>query len=111
MDTISGKSKKPPAMIINPDECKNFFNRMENWQSEHDNVFSSHPNIEILYENMVANREKEFSRVQDFLQVKKIKIKPSTFKQSKASLSDDILNFDDLENEFKGTRWESFFHE
>ena len=84
---------------------------MTKWQNDSDLIFSGHSKIDVFYEKMIQNRGVEFKRVQNFLEVENCGIKPGTLKQAKKTLSEDILNYEELFRYFKNTKWESFFIE
>lgn len=93
------------------DECLNDFVRTRQWEQKFDAFFQSHPMLEIFYEDLAANRAQEMRRVEQFLGVDFEAVQPSTRKQSKAKLSETILNYDALKSRFAGLEWESFFED
>jgi LPS sulfotransferase NodH len=106
---ILGRKLSPQAIFLDPHDCRNYFQRMTKWEDENDNRFSHHHKLDICYENMISNREYELSRIQSFLNVDTKHIIPSTVKQTKREISDDIKNYEELERFFRGTEWSRFF--
>ena len=107
----SGKSTAPPPMHLDPVACEHYFRQMTGWQQDSDRLFANHPKIDIFYECLAERFSDEIDKIQDFLQVDKCFLKPSTFKQTKKPPSMDILNYRDLAKHFSGTQWELFFQE
>ena len=58
--------------------------------------FQNHDILDIWYEDLVKNKEKEMHRLFDFLGVEKQKVESSYKKQNKESLKDLIINYDEV---------------
>ncbi|KAE9447204.1 hypothetical protein C3L33_20902, partial [Rhododendron williamsianum] len=69
--------------------------------------FNSTRHIILYYEDIIKNRTKLLD-VQDFLRVPQMDLKSRQVKIHKGSLSQQVENWDDIQNTLKGTPYESF---
>jgi hypothetical protein len=81
------------------------------WEVEYDQFFNDHPKLDVLYEDLAQDYEREMARIQAFLGVDYQAVKPSTFKQSDQPLSKQIANYFELKKRFIDTPWAEFFEE
>ncbi len=105
------QKKEKIKVSLTYEECLQEFLRITADQEKYDDFFKNHPKIELIYENLSSDRDKEMKRVQSFLGVDDKPLKPSTRKQSYQPLSDSISNYFELKEKFGGTPWESFFED
>ena len=110
-EKTSHRQERQTTFELDYDECLSDFIRTRQWEREFDAFFQSHPMLEIFYEDLAANRAREMRRVEQFLNVDFEEVQPSTRKQSKAKLSETILNYDTLKSRFAGSEWEVFFED
>lgn len=92
-------------------ELKQGFEQTRHWEIEYQNLFSSHPMINISYEDLIRNPENEFKRITDFLFVSAWIPQTSLKKQNPEPASRLIVNYEELKNAFAGTKWERFFED
>ena len=52
------------------EECREEFAKTEQWQQFYDQAFTSHPFLEMYYEDLVAYRRREMTRTLEFLDLK-----------------------------------------
>ncbi|KAI8532852.1 hypothetical protein RHMOL_Rhmol11G0246900 [Rhododendron molle] len=71
--------------------------------------FNNTRHIILYYEDIIKNRTKLLD-VQDFLRVPQMELKSRQVKIHKGSLSQQVENWDDIQNTLKGTPYESFLH-
>ncbi|MEA5578907.1 sulfotransferase [Anabaena sp. UHCC 0451] len=93
------------------EECLQYFNRMQDYMSEHDIFFAQHQKIDVFYEELSINTEYEIRRIQDFLELDYKPLKSYTLKQSSLPLSQSISNYFELKEKFQNTPWEGFFED
>ncbi len=105
----TGSARAAQPLILDYAECLADFERTRAWEAEYDARFADHPLLEIIYEDLARDDEREMRRVQDFLNVAYQDLKPDTFRQSGESLQRAIANYDELRAQFAGTPWEAFF--
>jgi len=103
--------KEGQAIALDFEECQAAFEQTRRWEEEYDELFAEHRKLDLLYEDLTADLAKQSKRIQDFLGVDSLDLKPLTRKQAKMSLSQAISNYEELREEFRGTPWESFFVE
>lgn len=111
--STGGRPKEPVRKKVNytKDELEDLFIQTQEWQNKGDQMFHDHPLLNIYYEDLTQNLETEFSRITDFLGVKRIKPKTILKKQNPEKLSSLIENYDELKNDFTGTEWYSYFED
>lgn len=106
-----GEKQELPRCSLDADACESFFRKTREWEQEYDQRFSSHPKLDLYYEDLVADFGTELARVQSFLGVPGEQTPPRTRKQSGLPLSEAILNYDELRTRFLGTPWATYFEE
>jgi hypothetical protein len=117
MASNSWRSKKPAAgqtatpVALSYDECLNDFVTTQQWEQEYDSLFDSHNKLEVFYESLAEDPVEEMKRIQMFLGVNYERVQPSTQKQSSQRLAEAIANYDELNKQFAGTSWSTFFSE
>lgn len=91
------------------EECLKGFTQTKNWEITFDERFGTHQKIDVFYENLIKNQQDELIRIQQFLDVKVETLDTSLIRQNPEKLSDLIINYQDLKENFKGTEWGLFF--
>jgi LPS sulfotransferase NodH len=108
---LTGEQEFYSPIELDYDECLDTFIKTRQWEETYDAIFSNHPMIEVLYEDLAGDYLTEIERVLKFLGVKFADLAPQTFKQSNQPLSLSISNYAELKMKFRGTEWEEFFEE
>jgi len=108
---INGEKEESDPVSLNYEDCLGRFILAEEEKKQFDAYFSNHQKIDVYYENLADDYEREMKRVQQFLGVNHEIVRPSTYKQSNQALSQAIANYFELKERFKGTRWEEFFED
>lgn len=108
---LSGTKETSPPVTLSYEECLRDFVQTRTWEEEHDAFFRNHPKIEVVYENLAGDYAREMQRIQEFLNVKPETTQPMTYKQASRPLSQDMTNYFDLKEKFRGTEWAEFFEE
>jgi LPS sulfotransferase NodH len=91
------------------DELERRFARTRAWERWGDELFRDHPMLALHYEDLVADTERVFKGVTEFLGVAYVKPRTSLVRQNPEGLRHLISNYAELEAAFRGTEWESFF--
>ncbi|MFH0869832.1 MAG: sulfotransferase domain-containing protein [archaeon] len=110
----SAKDEPPtsqPAVKLGYDECLHAFTQTTKWEKEYDELFKSHPKLELFYENICDDLDPETRRVLDFLGLEHQKLTTPMRKQNNQKLSEAISNYWELKEQFKGTPWIKFFED
>lgn len=92
-------------------ECLESFKRVDKKQKEFDAFFKNHNVIEISYEDLCNNRNKELKKIQEFLKVPVKKLKSDKIKNESRRLSKAIKNYYELKNKFKNTKYGKYFED
>lgn len=109
----SDKSVKynPDPMTLDPDELMQAHIQSNEDIAKFETLFKDHPIHRVYYEDLVANRNQEYAKVLEFLDLpphtptsdeKRTLVKP---------LRESIENYDELKQHFQGTDLEQFFTE
>ena len=97
---------------LTKDECIKEFELQKKIYSEIDNIFNRHKITEVYYTDLINNRQETMNDVFDFLNVEKIKLQNTVLKkQNPEPISELVVNYSSLKNEFQNTRWETFFED
>jgi LPS sulfotransferase NodH len=108
---ISGNKKDYPAVFLDYEECLRNFTSTRTWESQYDLFFDNHQKIDLYYENLARDYDREMNRVWELLGVDYEPVKPNTYKQATKPLSIAISNYFELKEKFIGTPWEEFFED
>lgn len=106
--------KQRPKKIqieLSPDECKEEFERIGSWERKYDTIFQSHDMLEVFYEDLVSNTDRECYRILTFLGVGQQLLRARTLRQNLQGISHIVSNYKELKSHFKSTEWEAFFEE
>lgn len=99
------------SISLDYDECLENFNWTHKSQKQFDIFFQNHPKLNVTYEDLASDTDKELARIQKFLGIDYEICKPATIKQSNQILSQAISNYSELKAKFKNTQWEAYFEE
>ena len=103
--------KKLPAFSIETDEFKKWFEETNNRSLEiHEYVHNvKRPQLRISYEDLLENHDLVFDRIFDFLDIEPHKMESKLVKNTSDDLKDVIVNYDELKNLYKNTKYEHMF--
>ncbi len=110
----TGKVKKEQdkkKIYFEKDELEKLFLQTKGWQNNGAHIFRNHPLLEIYYEDLTSDTNKEFNRITNFLEVNHVRPKTVLKRQNPEKLSTLIGNYGQLKNEFMGTEWSSYFED
>ena len=105
-DIIPIEEKK---VSLNVEECRNYFEEMTAYQERINKMFKDHPLIHLSYEDLAGNTREVVDDLYKRLGVKTYRKNSQLKKQNPESIQELVLNYEELKNEFKGSRWEAFF--
>ena len=90
-------------------ECLDSFRQTRQWETDANNKFSGNSLLELTYEELTSDFQRQMQCVQEFLGVEPIDMHPLSVRQNPEKLCDLIVNYDDLKHHFAGSEWETFF--
>jgi LPS sulfotransferase NodH len=108
---LDGHREDEAPIRIDPEACREDFERTRGWEEECGAFFAGHPLIDVLYERLAEEPSEEARRVQQFLGLPVEAVAPQTHKQTRVPMAAAIENYGELKAFFRGTEWESFFEE
>ncbi len=98
-----------PEVILTQEQCERWFFRTNHEVTRTEEIFASHAGLELYYEDIIADRDAAFARVQEFVGVEPQKLVVTLRRQNPEPLRDLISNYDELRAAFAGTTEEAFF--
>lgn len=107
----TGREAKKFSISLDFDELLQEFNYAQQIKQKYDDFFVDQPKIDVIYEDLADDYAREMRHVQAFLGVGAEPVQPSTFKQSNQPLSEAIINYTELKQQFSNTPWHSYFEE
>ena len=102
-----------PAFAITPEEFKQWFEQTHHRSTEiHEYMHCvKRPQLRISYEDLLADHDKVFERIFDFLEVDPQPMESKLVKNTSDNLRDVLTNFDELRMLYAGTKFEKMFDE
>lgn len=107
----SGMDEDTTAISLSYEECLDDFIKTHQWEKQHDLLFENHRKLDVLYEDLAHDYEREMRRIFAFLDVGYEHVQPATYKQINKPLSEAIANYFELKERFQGTPWAAFFED
>lgn len=107
----NGSSEPQRSITLDYKECLDDFIRTRAWEEAYDAYFAGNDMIEVMYEDLAADYQREATRLQNFLGVEFEAVQPETYKQAKRPLSEAIANYGELKERFQQTPWSPFFED
>jgi len=102
------RKKNKITLDITYQKCLYEFKRFTRVENEYHEKFKKHPMLTITYEDLIQDYYKTIDSVKSFLNIDAPTPK-SEVKVKKLKLSDELTNYQQLKDKFKGSKWESFF--
>ena len=87
------------------------FKRTRHWEQTFAKRFSSHPTLDVYYEDLVSFKDQTYRKVTDFMDLAYVPPRTVLTKQNPEKARDLIENYDELKEIFNDTAWSAFFHE
>lgn len=91
-------------------ECEIFLDYTVRQQATFDDLFGDR-SLQVVYEDLDKRRHGILADVQRFIGVSSAELRAGTVKNSNAELSSAIVNWKDLKEHFRNSRWHDYFHE
>ena len=91
------------------DELLDDFQKQRKVIDQFNHRFRNHPVFHVTYEQLCSEYEETATKLQEFLGVPIVPIKPGTGRRNNPPISDFVTNYDELKEKFAGTEWASFF--
>ncbi len=92
----SGRRQRHQPLEIDVDDFLDYHRTAQDQQEQYDELFRSHQQIELFYEELAADLTGEMRRIQDFLGVEAREAVPLTYKQSYLPLAVAISNYAEI---------------
>jgi len=110
---ISSHSSTPPNIQIAVDPAICLAEIQADWQREMESRewFANQSSLHLWYEDITRNFDAEIARIQRFLEVQALCLRPTCYKQQTRPLSDVIANYAMLCEVWRGTPWEWFMRD
>jgi LPS sulfotransferase NodH len=110
--TPSSLARKISSIDFPVDKLQAVFEQTRRWEEDWPKRFSNCPQLDITYEDLIANPYSELSRVCRFLGITKPYTPQTNFrKQRTMSIRASLTNYEDLKKYFSSTPWAEFFIE
>jgi hypothetical protein len=103
------KTSPPSPKVVPPDELLAELEQHEADVVAFDRRFAQHPLLSVTYEDLCSAYQPTIRRIQEFLGVEALGLKPTTTRNPSVPLYDAIANFAELAAAFAGTRWAPLF--
>lgn len=99
------------SIHLDYDDCVDAFEKTRAWEQKYDKLFHNHKKLEVMYEDMVQEKEKTMKNIFNFLDVPHSEVASPLKKQNTRPLSKAISNYWELKEKFQATYWIEFFEE
>jgi len=103
------KVPRDAPRVFTPEELTAEFRIQETVVSAFDERFARHPLLQVSYEQLVDRWDEQILRVQEFLGVDPLPLKPATEPSKGKRYAEIIENYDELAEHFADTRWNWLF--
>lgn len=107
----TSKNGSGGPMHLNYADCLREFTTTRHWEEEYDAFFADHAKLNLDYETLAEQPNKELKRIQEFLGVEHEPLRAETRKQAGRRLVDTVENYHELKAQFAGTPWSEFFED
>ncbi len=106
----SSPLSQPPGKIrLKHEDCLRFFHRLEVLDKFFTKITKDKPVYKVCYEDLCADTTSRLNEMQEFLGLKIKKLNSRHQKTNKYSVSEALINYRELQNKFKNTKWIKFF--
>ena len=100
-----------PTIEIDYQECLHYFNTIKKEKEHCENFFKGQPVLDLYYENMLTNIDKECEKICNFLHLNFFQLNTYIEKQISTPMRQVVKNYYELKKSFEGTIWLPFFDE
>lgn len=109
--SLKERHQEPTTLSLDPDECRRYFSKLEGWTTAADAAFTAHRTLDVFYEDLVAQEQRALDAIFTFIGVPPHAVSTIMKKQIQAPVSEIVLNYGQLKESFKGTKWHVFFED
>jgi LPS sulfotransferase NodH len=106
---MSGQPLESPPLTLDPAHCFKAFEEMRLQEFKTDRLFHANHVLNLYYEDLVNNRQREIQRIQNFLGLPVMSLSESIHRISLEPPSTTILNYEEIKQAAHGTQWARFF--
>ncbi|MBI5620154.1 sulfotransferase [Candidatus Gottesmanbacteria bacterium] len=96
-------------ITINPQECLKYFLIVSTHRKYYDKFFKQSDVLDIIYEDVVADKEKQLARTLNFLKLPLVPLTSPLIKLNTTPLPQLIKNYAELRRFFHKSEWSNFF--
>ncbi len=104
----SGEPAAKKAVSFTIEEIDEDVNETKLWGQKAEKLFEKNKLINVFYEDLVADRDAEFKKITDFLEVRQTMPSTALKKQNPESLKNLIVNYDELAKNSANRDWQEF---
>ncbi len=90
-------TKQKLVMRIHIPSFMHHMGAMQALEQEYLRFFTRHERLDLVYEDITENFDREVTKILDFLQLPQIKLYPATFRQNVHAIRDLVENYDEVE--------------
>jgi LPS sulfotransferase NodH len=108
---LRGAKKKRHNFFLSYEECISYFKTIDDYEMHFASKFQHDQILSVTYEDLIENKDAELEKIFTFLNVSNRKSASVLQKQIVNPLSEIVLNFKELKQQFSTSAWEHFFYE
>ncbi|MES9906355.1 MAG: hypothetical protein ABW168_27200 [Sedimenticola sp.] len=97
-------------IFCKPHKMMDYFISLEKVQSKIEPMLSGHRQMTVYYEDICTNFSNEIVRIQEFIEVDPMDVRPMTSKQDHRKIWDRVENYEELKEFFSNTKYAAFFN-
>ena len=107
---VKSRAPEPPTVLqLDAAECQRYFEKLEAFAEQADALFRTHRTIDVHYEDLVDDREKQLERIFALIDVPFEPVSTVMAKQIVVPASEVVANHRQLKELFQDSRWSRFF--
>jgi LPS sulfotransferase NodH len=107
-----GREKlRTPSLHLATDECRQYFETVDDQIDRSDAAFAGHPKLEVIYETLVERREEVLRDIFAFLGVQDRAVSTRMMRQAPVRAAERVENYAELKSSLRDTKWSPFFEE
>lgn len=110
-DQSQAKNSGNTRITLSVDVCEQEFTRIGAWEKLFDETFRDHPLLEVFYEDLADDKDRECGRILEFLGVRSKPLNSDLKRQNSGGLSKLIDNYWELKAHFSETSWARYFED
>ncbi|MCP4399601.1 MAG: sulfotransferase [bacterium] len=96
-------------VTLSYENCLKYFKDSGNYIRETERLFYEHDKINVYYEDLLDNKDVQLARIQDFFRLPQQSLRSGLKKQNLQTLSQNIINYEELKRKFAGSKYSHFF--